>query len=79
MGEFVFVIESTCLKEGGTFCGNKETSAVLDYFFVGWLRKSDSHPIGGACASPFFNEKPKAAIGITLRGQIPNLGSRTIC
>jgi len=66
MGEFVLVIESTCLKEGGTFCGNKETSAVLDYFLVGWFRKSDSHPIGGACASPFFNEKPKAAIGISL-------------
>jgi hypothetical protein len=66
MGEFVFVIESTCLKEGGTFCGNKETSAVLDYFFVGWFRKSDGHTVGGACASPFFNEKAKAAIGISL-------------
>jgi hypothetical protein len=68
MGKFVFVIESTCLKEGGTFCSNKETSAILDYFFVAWFRKSYGHPVGGACASPFFNEKPKAPIGITLRG-----------
>jgi len=68
MGEFVLVIESTCFKEGGAFSGDKETCSILDYFFVGWFRKSDSHSIGGACASPFFHEKTKAPIGIPLRG-----------
>jgi hypothetical protein len=66
MGEFVLVIESTCFKEGGAFSGDKETCSILDYFFVGWFRKSDGHSIGGACASSFLNEKAKTAIGIAL-------------
>jgi hypothetical protein len=78
MGKFVFVIESTCLKEGGTLGGDKKAGPIMLELFIGGLGQRNDHSVRGTGTTALFDEEAKAAGGIPLGGELDNLMSSPI-